>query len=192
MTHFAELITASAVSILRSSDFSQTLENSTHVVPDIYFSWDNEEGEVDVTLKSINGYLGEIWCKVSGAPRWLSLNLSLGACSFTAGDVLGLVIELENCPDQSFPAFIRSTREDDVLGDTYLDDILKGSRDRAVRTLLHKVSPHSNMVGEEAFHTLIIPLPRKDFHMNLRDIRLFVIPAARGLDTRPATVARMG
>lgn len=191
MTHFAELFTASAISILRSSDFSQSLENNTPVVPDIYFSWDDEEGNVDVTLKSLNGYMGEIWGKVSGAPRWLSLNLSLGTCSFTAGDVLGLVVELEGCPDQNFPAFIRSDRAG-AHSDTYLDEILKGSEDRAVRTLLHKISPHSGMIGAEAFHTLIVPLPLKDFRMNLRDIRLFVIPAARALDTRPATVARIG
>lgn len=192
MTHFAELFTASAISILRISDFSQTLENNTPVVPDIYFSWDDKEGEVDMTLKSLSGYMGEIWCKVSKTPRWLSLNLSLGKCNFAAGDVLGLVVELENCPDQNFPAFIRSTREDDTLSDTYLDEILKGSSDRAVRTLLHKVSPQSSLVGAEAHHTLIVPLPCKDFHMSLRDIRLFVIPAARGLDTRPATGARLG
>ncbi len=192
MTHFAEIFTASAVSILRSSDFSQKLENNSHIVPDIYFSWDDEGGEVDITLKSINGYMGEIWSKVSGTPGWLSLNLSLGNCSFAAGDVLGLVVELEDCPDQNFPAFIRSMREGGAPSDTYLDEILTGSRDRAVRTLLHKVSQHSDMAGAQAYHTLIIPLPLKDFSMNLRDIRLFVIPAARGLDTRPATVGSTG
>lgn len=192
MTHFAEIFTASAVSILRSTDLSQRLENNTPVVPDIYFSWDEEGGQVDLTLKSLNGYMGDIWGKVSGAPSWLSLNLSLGRCSFAVGDVVGIVVELEGCADQSFPAFIRSGREGGGESDTYLDDILKGSEDRVVRTLLHKVSAHSDMAGAEAFHTLIVPLPRKDFHMSLRDIRLFVIPAARGLDTRPATLGRIG
>lgn len=191
MTHFSELFTANALSILRITEFAQTVENNAHVVPDISFSWDNDDGEVAISLKSNTGYLGELWGKVSGAPRWVSLNLSLGRCSFQAGDVLGIVVELEGCQDQSFPAFIRSTRGDG-FSDTYLDDILTGSEDRAVRTLLHKVSTYTEMAGAETHHTLIIPLPRKDFRLYLRDMRLFVIPAARELSTRPATIARMG
>jgi hypothetical protein len=191
VTHFAELFTANAISILRNAEISEPAATGAHLVPDIYLSWDKEAGDVDITLTSIPGLLLNLSAKVAGTPGWLSLNLSLGRCSFQPGEVLGIVVELEGCANQSFPMLIRSNR-DGTLSNTYIDDILKGSEDRAVCTLLHKISAHSGMTDSEAYHTLIIPLPRKDFQLSLRDMRLFIIPASHYFTTRSAPLGRSG
>jgi len=189
MTHLSELFTANAITILRSLELSQKLENDVHVVPKIYCSWDATEGTVEVSLKSLPGRVAELWGKVSGRPRWLSFNLSLGKSRFHPGDVLGVIFEIEGCADHEFRPFIRSMIPAGGTADTPLDDTLMGSGDRAVRTLLHTVARENAIAGEEAYHTLVLPLQRKDFRLDLRDIRVFVVPAERGLRIGHDTVS---
>ncbi len=191
MTHFSELFTANSLSILRNLKLAQSVENEVHVAPDIYFSWDSSQGTVEIALKSYPGHLADLWAKVTGMPSWLSFNLSLGNCAFKSGDVLGLIVELEGCEGHTFPIIVRST-QDGELSDTTLQDSLKGSEDRAVRTLLHTIAPHEALTGPKRYHTLIIPLPCRDFELDIRDVRLFIIPAARGLRSHPETVSSVG
>ncbi len=191
MTHFSELFTANAITILRSLELSQKLESDVHVVPDIYCSWDTTQGTIEISLKSLPGRLAELWAKVSGNPRWLSFNLSLGKTRFQAGDVLGVIIEIEGCADHEFRPFIRTVTPAGDTADTQLDDTLKGAGDRAVRTLLHPVVSENGIAGAEGYHTLVLPLPRKDFWLDLRDIRVFVVPAERGLRIGRSTLSSL-
>lgn len=190
MTHPSELFTANAISILRHLDLAQPLKSGEHFVPDIYLSWDTEDCDVDITMKSVSGQMMRLWGKVEGTPRWLSLNISLGETTFKPGDVFGVVVEYEGCAGYDFMPFIRSSREG-VITDATLQDHFSGSEDRSIATLLHTVKPDSDLIGPSAYRTLIIPLPRVDFTFNLRDLRSFVVPAARGwTQTAQAQAAR--
>lgn len=190
MTHVSELFTSNALSILRNTQLTQDIENDVHFVPDVYFSWDSDHGKTALSFKSVPGQLGTIWARVSGGPEWLSLNLSLGECTFAKGDVIGLVTELEGCDTQRFAPFIRTMRDGEIE-DTFLQEGFTGSEDRAVQTALHTLEGYDPMIGRTGFHTLVIPLPRKDFQLQLRDLRLFVIPAARGINTRAGTLGSL-
>lgn len=191
MTHSSELFTANAISILRTLEFEHPVESGVPVAPDICFHWDNKQASVDITVKSRPGHLVDMWAKVSGTPRWLSFTLSLGECSFRSGDTLGLIVELEGCGGETLPVIIRSSR-DGTPADTPVLDTLTGSDDRVVRTLLHTIAPQDALTGGTAFHMLIIQLPRRDFRLDLRDLRLVVIPAERRFNSPPGTGPKAG
>lgn len=180
MTHFSEIFTANALLILRNLELRQPVENNVRLAPEIYFSWDDKRGKVALEMKSSAGHLADIWAKVSGDPRYVSFNISLGECSFNAGDVLGLIVDFEGCAGQTLPLMIRSALNG-AMADTPFLDPLVGSEDRAVHTLLHAIRPQEALTGPAKHHTLIFQLPHKDFWLDIRDLRLFVIPAARRL-----------
>lgn len=191
MTHFSELFAANTISILRTMSFSQTVENNKPLLPGVYFSWDTEEGNVDLSLESRTGELFEIWPKVTGKPRWFSLNLSLGDCTFEAGDVIGVIVEFEGAKGETFRFFTRSARGEKMT-DTQFEDALKGSEDISVQTVLHTLTGSDALVQGQGFHTLILPLPLHDVTLRLRDLRVIVIPASRGLRSGPVTLAGRG
>ena len=78
---------------------------------------------------------------------------------------------------------------DAALADTALADGLGGSDTRAVRTALHAFGAGDAAMGAPGYHTLVLRLPREDFHLRLHDLRIVVLPAARGLRLAPGTLA---
>ncbi|MFN3954293.1 MAG: hypothetical protein ACK4LQ_07540 [Pararhodobacter sp.] len=170
------------------------LDNCAPLVDGFYFSWDAQQAQVDLSLHrpareagAQTAPLFELRTRVSGEPRWLSMNISLGSHRFASGDVIALIGAL-HCPEaETLPAFIR-TRANGEDSDTTLFEPLRG-KGASVTTALHTVEPADNLVIDDAFHTLIVPLPRRDFTLVLNDLRLFVLPAAAGLRSQPQTLA---
>lgn len=167
------------------------LDNCAPLVDGFYFSWDAEQAQVELSLhrptRQGDAPLFELRARVSGEPRWLSMNISLDTHRFAAGDVIALVGAL-HCPEaESLPAYIRSRANGEDC-DTPLAEPLRGNG-AAVATALHTIEPADNLLINDAFHTLIVPLPQRDFTLVLNDLRLFVLPAAAGLRSQPQTLA---
>ncbi len=181
MTHPIELNAAQAVHSLRLDHHPRHQESELFLADGIYFSWDAGGGDVTLDVRPELGVLFHARAEVRRAPEWLSFNLSLKNGAFAEGDVLGLAIECEGCAGESLPMFIRTARGDTDMQDTYLQDVLQGSSHRQTQTLFHKVSTSEPLCGEPGFHTLVMNLPKRDFSFELRDLRLFVVPAERGL-----------
>lgn len=188
MPHLSPLFLSDILAVLRDATLSGPVESDAHVLPDIYFNWDTEQGDVQLEITSEPGMLMNIQAKVAKPPRWFSLNLSLGSDQFTVGDVIGLVAELESSPDLSLTSFIRSSDKGE-WADTELEERLPGTTLRAVQTVLHTVEPGDGLPWNNGYHTLILRLPPQDFRIQLWDMRFFVLPQNRGLRDRPATLA---
>ncbi len=158
------------------------------IVPGLYFSWSTAEGVTSLDLSADKGLLFRAQAHVAKPPQWFSFNVTLGKAAFAPGDVLGVVADLEGCEGDSLPLVVRSARDGETRG-TLLQDRLSGSGDRAVQTALHTVDGGDFLAGAPAFHTLAMQLPKHDFTLALRDLRLFVIPAARGLRSQAPTLS---
>lgn len=186
MTNPFELNAARVVRMLHADHEIRHEESSLTIGPGAYFSWDAEGGDVTLQVRPELGLMFHLSASVRRAPRWLSFCLELREGSFAAGDILGLVLELEGCAGHTLPLFIRSARDGGVL-DTYLQEPLVGTSTVSVQTLLHPIRADQAMADGPAFHTLVVPLPMRDFSLELRDLRLFVLPADRQFALSPAT-----
>lgn len=190
MSHPIEFFTSTVIADARMADQDIQVENNAHVFPEIYVSWDDEKGNVALKGRTDAGMLLHLDAEVMALPRWFSLNIGLGKGALTAGDVLGFVIEIESETGFSSALFCRSAT-DDGYNDTYLQDGFDVPAGRQVVTLLHTVEP-GHSLEQNAFHTLVIPLPSQNFSLTIRDMRLFVLEAGRGFRTTSFTAASAG
>lgn len=189
MTHPIELNAARAVQNLRQDHTSDKKKSDLTLTDGVYFSWDADGGDVKLDVWPEQGLLFGAKASVKRTPGWFSFNLSLREGCFEAGDILGLVLDFEGCAGETLPLFIRSARPGNMQ-DTYLQQPLEGHSSRAVQTLLHTVHGDSALCGTSAFHTLVLNMPMRDFSLVLRDLRLFVLPQARGISLGPERLGK--
>ncbi len=127
--------------------------------------------------------------EVETKPRWLTLNIELGNARLEAGAILGIVANLSGGAGSELNMFVRTTRDDEFV-DTQFDEGLLGSDVPSVRVAMHQLAQDSGSVGATGFHTLIIELPFKKFDLDLREVQIFVLPAAHGLHLSDETLGR--
>jgi hypothetical protein len=190
MTHPCSLFAARTIATLRAEEFTRSAECNAHIVPEIYFSWKAEAGEVRVDVSSDPETALKVQARVAEPSDWFTLNFPLGGGAFEPGDVIGIVYETRGNRDLDCSALIRSQQDDDQM-DTDLEEGLICGPDRQVRTLMHTVSDADGLPYADQFHTLIIKLPQQDFDLDLFDFSLFVLPAARGVQSRGPTLANV-
>ncbi len=180
MTLPVELSTSQTIAALRMDHDPHHEEDALHLVKGAYFSWDAGKGDVSLDVRPELGALLHVSAQVHKVPDWLTFNIDMGSGEIGVGDILGLVVEFEGCSGDTLPMFIRSAR-DGALSDTWLSEPLTGAETRTVRAVFHQVRPEDPVAAGPAYHTLVLPLPKRDFELELRDMRFFLVPAARGL-----------
>lgn len=191
MTHPTAQVLADTIYALRKTTLSGEIKNDAPVadeIPTVYFSWDENAAGTALSLSEAPGCLLQITQEVKGTPEWLVLNLALGPSSFEAGDVLGIVADIEGFEGHDLPLFVRTARGDGFV-DTALQDIVVGSATPAVRTVLHTVNAADPMTWGEGFHTLVLNLPQASGTLTIRDFSFMVLPAERGLRSTPETLS---
>lgn len=151
-----------------------------------YISWDTKEGDLTLRLDRPEGGLLRLQADVRRAPRWFGLNLDIGPGVLPVGTVLGLAIRLAGTPQDSLAPFIRTGLTDDDPVDTPLTDPLRFGPVPAATSLLHQIDTNSPLAQDRGFHTLVLPLPKHSFTLDLLGLRLFALPpedaqALRGL-----------
>lgn len=148
------------------------------VVPDIYFSWDTQNGTVSAELDRAEGGLLRTRLDITGRPAWLTLNIELGRLRFREGGSFGMLIETgpqnarDGHPIGMFP-FIRSSDAEGGYQDTALRGDLLLGKGRGIWSLTHWVRSHDPMAAAGAYHTLVLPLPRRSLVLDIRDLKLF-------------------
>ncbi|MBU2963474.1 hypothetical protein KO516_22125 [Citreicella sp. C3M06] len=180
MAHALSDTLAQSLAGLREAGFSGPLTQDAPLSKDVYLSWDAVEGTVEGEVTSQPGMLLAIDAAISGKPGWWVLNIVLGAGSLAPGSVLGLVADVESAEAREVPVFLRSGRGDVTL-DTDLAEPLRLPAGRRVVSLLHDVDAGQPLAGDEAWHTLVLRLPRPRTSLTLHDLRLLVTPPEAGL-----------
>lgn len=174
---------------LRNAALERNAENDVPLSRGIYFSWDDQGGKVSIELTADDGHLFSARAAVSGHPDWFCLNFALGKGTFAAGDIFGAVIDLSLSGEQTLTPFLRSLQDDGKGVDTPLRAPLHVGANRVLRTLLHTFEPYDDALNASEYHTFVLPLPKQDFEMTLHALRFFVVPAAQGQRSTPATIA---
>ncbi|WP_218128998.1 hypothetical protein [Ruegeria marina] len=161
--------------------------NDAPLVDGIYLSWDQEEGDVQVSLPPSGDDLLHISARVGGQPRWLCLNIALGETAFEPGAVFGVVAGLQGCAGETLRMFVRTSREGETT-DTPLSEEIAGSREATVQVTMHRLTASEGLVGAPGFHTLVVDLPFHDFDLVLHDMHLFVLQSGKALGVMPTTL----
>ncbi|WP_412552922.1 hypothetical protein [Shimia sp. MIT1388] len=188
MAYSIEVRASEVLAQLRDATLTDPVENEGHIVPGCYFSWDEQVENVDLGVASEEGTLLQLNAQISGKPQWNSFNVALESGSVSAGDLIGVVVDITGGAGEKFPLFIRTSRGENI-SDTPLTEVLVGSKERSIQTLLHKVSHVDAVSGEEGYHTLVLALPSSNFNVTLHDLRLFVLPDGEGEVAQAPTLA---
>ncbi|MCP4825928.1 MAG: hypothetical protein GY892_17720 [Shimia sp.] len=187
MSHDLEHIVARSFEALESAELPEFAENNTPLVPGIYLSWDQKECDVQMALSRAESGLLKIAAQVEGAPRWMSLNITLGEAAFEAHSILGVIACLQGSLNTSLPMFIRSRKDEEVFDTRLREDIVVADT-LAVRAGLHQMMPSDALVDVLGFHTLVVELPCQSFDLDLRDFRLFLLQSTETLMAEQVTL----
>jgi len=186
--HQIEIAATTAITKLRKVALPPTAVCDSPLVPGIYFNWDTATSAVDVSLSRPAGSLLSVTARANPPPRWFSLNIGLNKARFTTGDVIGIVAELATDEALILPLFIRSAL-DNKIRDTPLVENLHCKGGCCISTALYTVDSADPLAGSTAYHTLVIQLPDTDCTLDIRDLRIFAIPADRTLRAAPPTLS---
>lgn len=150
----------------------------------LYLSWDSDEGDVTLKATSPNNGLLTLSAKVGKKPRWFSLNIDLKRATLAAGQILGIALRARASQNISLTLTMRSAWEEGNFGDTQLTETpLAIGTTAEVFTVLYPLQPYDDAIGDDRYHTLILPLPDHDFQLDLLDLRIFIQPAENNLRT---------
>jgi hypothetical protein len=188
MTDFVETFTLENLAALRQLQMDGPAEQNTHISDGIYLSWDDESTTVTLSVSSDPSSCLSVTSRVEGDPRWMTLNLELGRGVIESGDVFGLVVEGEASEDVALPLFLRSKVGDQLI-DSHWSELLALKPGNGIAVAFHTMSPDQGVCGTDGFHTLVLSLPKSGGTVTLRDLRLFRMPASRGLRSTPETLS---
>jgi hypothetical protein len=172
MPHPCVAATAQTVKDLRKASFSTEVDQSVPVVPGVYFSWDVQDGGAGVSVTSQPGGLLRADVRVRGLPRWLTLSINLGQGHFVEREAIGVVIRAACSVAFDLAPFVRSSQDGDKQ-DTILADRCNLQPVPRSFVLVHDILPREALTLASDFHTLILPLPKQDFCLDLLDLRFF-------------------
>lgn len=188
MGHSCETFANGVLEALAAHRGAGTVANNARIVAGFHPTWDDEDGAVTLTHDCGPETMVRLEASVAEQPKWLTLNLDLGVGAFEPGDVIGIVAEIAGDDQAELTMFIRTSGEHGEV-DTELAEPLALAAAPRVATALHTVGPGDNLAGEERFHMLGMRLPRRDFKLDIKEMRVFVLPAGHGLRSRPMTLA---
>ncbi|MCC5989161.1 MAG: hypothetical protein JJT95_15930 [Pararhodobacter sp.] len=188
MSNSCEKFADGVLEALAAYQGTGALENGARIVRGFFPNWDEEHGTVALSHESGPDNLLRVEGKATGEPRWLTLNFDLGGGDFEPGDVIGVVADVEGDGDYDLEMFIR-TRSDEGNIDTEFPEGLSVSAGRRVVNSMHTVGMGDGVVTTERFHMLIIRLPKRDFRLEIREMRFFVLPASHGLRSASMSLA---
>lgn len=185
VTHPCVVFTANTIEKLRKTELSGPHDLDKRVTPEVYFSAETSQAGVEITLLPQEGGLLKAEILVSGNPEWLTLNIGLGSGNFEIGDTLGIAYDLRGSDEFSVQPFIRSSYDgveyDTALADDFRFGALPG-------VLLHPITAEVPLTYSAAFHTLILPLPKRNSAFEIRNLRLFHVEASSGLAASVTTL----
>lgn len=180
MSHPCETFANGVLEALRALEAAGQAESDMRIAEGFHPSWSADEGEVTFGFEARADNLVRLDVKVATPPRWLTQNIDLGVGAFEAGDVFGIVAEIAGDAGHGLEMFIRSDVEAGTV-DTELDEPLPVPTGRGVVSALHTVRAGDPILSASRFHMLGLRLPMRDLQLDIRDMRIFVVPAARGL-----------
>ena len=187
MSHPVEQTAEAAISALRTLEGSGPLASETDIVPGCRLSFDTERGAMEASNAAGAGGLLRLSLKVEKPGRWRSLNISLGGAALQEGDVIGVVADMAASEAAEIGLSIRAGRGK-RFRDTPFDDRIAVGPAGGVHVALHTVAAGTPLADPASWRTLMLRLPPQNLDLEIRDLRIFVVPVSA--PAAPAAAAR--
>lgn len=161
-----------------------SIENNSWIVPEFYFSWDDDHSIVHFTARHLEERVFRIEAEITGVPRWISMNFGVGRGKLVAGDVLGVALGAKSETELPLEGFFRSAGAEEGPQDTPLMESITLSPHRSTGLALQTLTEWDPLTHQENnFHTLVLTLPPRNFYFDLWDLRVFVLSKGFGLNS---------
>lgn len=189
MSHPVEVAAEALIARLRQHREEIPMPSDGEVfLPGLWGSFDAQEGALSGRLRAGEGALLRVALSVERTPRWCTLALALGDQGLAEGCVIGLVADLRANRTGHVELMLRSVSGGQNR-DVRFDDGLELSPEGGPQAALLAVPPGSVLSEPNQRLRLLLGLPRSDIEFEIRDMRLFVLPASgagpAGPDSRP-------
>lgn len=174
MTDTTLLLGETCLAAARAEALRTTADNDSWLVPGLFLSWDAQNGAADIDVASGPEEILRLDARVRDAPRWLSLNLALGNAALAPGDTLVAVADFAAAGVPRAALTLRSEIGGES-GDTPMAEALAPASGLSVA--MHTLRPADFAARGIGSHLLILHLPKEDFEMTVRDLRVMAVPA---------------
>ena len=174
--HPVEQTAEAALSSLRQIDSSGPLSSEAEIVPGVRVSFDTERGRIEASHATGTGALLRLSLKVEQPGRWRSLNISLRGGVLQEGDIIGVVADLMASEAAEISLSVRAGRGKHFR-DTPFDDRFAVGPGGGVHVALQTVTAGTSLTDRASWRSLMMRLPPQSLDLELRDMRIFVVPA---------------
>ena len=191
MSHPVEQTADTALAALRRLQSSGPLASEADIVPGLRLSFDTERGAIEAAHAAGPGPLLRLTLAVERPGRWLTLNLSLGGGVLAEGDVIGVVADLVASAPAEIGLSIRSGRGKRFRDTAFTDRFAVGP-DGGVQVALHTVVAGTPLADPASWRSLMLRLPPQSLDLEIRDMRIFVVPTGTAAGAPPAEAVAAG
>ena len=185
MRHPIEATVDALIADLRAvRDETPLPANGPVFLPGLWGSHDTEEGAFEGRYIAGDGALLRLALSIRTPGRWCSLALALGPAPLEEGAIVMLVADLQ----ASMPVMVTLDLRSVVEGahrDLAFDDRLEPTPEGGVQVAMLTVPGGSVLTEPADQRLLLLGLPQTDVEITLRDLRLFVLPAAAAATPPP-------
>lgn len=178
MIHPVETAAETLVGRLRQTVGNTSLAADGQILmPGLWSSYDTAQGAISGRYEAGGDGLLRLSLKVERPGRWCTLSFLLGEGPLAEGDVLGVVADLAGSVPAQIGLTLRTVRGK-VQHELAFDDALALVPGGSVQTALLMIPPTGVPADAAGRRLLMLKLPQTDIEIALRDLRIFVLPAA--------------
>jgi hypothetical protein len=179
MSHPVEAAAETLIAALRAHSGSAELASDGPVLlPGLWSSHDAQQGALAGRCVAGAGALLRLELAVTRPGRWCTLSLALGDAALEEDAVVGVVAEVRAQAPCEIGLGLRSLTRDGPRDTGFEDRLPAGPESRAQVGLL-TVPPASPLSDPARRRLLLLHLPQQSGWLEIRDLRLFVQPAAQ-------------
>lgn len=179
MSHPVEAAAEALIAALRAHSGSAELAaDGPLLLPGLWSCHDTERGRIAGRAIAGAGPLLRLEFEVTRPGRWCTLSLAFGDAPLEEATVIGIVAELCASAPCEIGLGIRSVTADGPRDTAFADRLAAGPEARAQVALL-TVPPASPLSDRARRRLLLLHLPQQSGWLEIRDLRLFVQPAAQ-------------
>lgn len=178
MAHPAEAAAETLIAGLRRRRADMALPADGEVfLPGLWGSFDDAEGALSGRCVAGDGALLRVSIAVERPGRWCTLSMDLGATALPEGAIIGLVADLQSSRPSHVGLQLRAIHGPEIH-DIAFDEGFTLAPEGGAQVALLEVAPGSVLSAPDQRLVVVMDLPQTALEIVIRDMRLFVLPAA--------------
>lgn len=163
-----------ALAVLRGMEFDGALAAGHHLVPGVFFTWDDE---ADLRLQAVSrpGQLIDLSLNVARPGKWMSLHVALGPADLTGLQAVGLICRSASPYATTFQPCLRSGQQEGGFVDHFFHKRVLTHSQPSLHMDAHLLGPASDLPRTAPWRELVLFFRPETSRIDLQDMRLFMV-----------------